>query len=226
MNGFRWHCFSDAQSVAHAATQQILEAGRDAVEQRGEFKLVLAGGSTPRLVYRQLAGINADYSNWQFYLGDERCLEPDDADRNSFMIRADWLDDADIASTHIHWIAAELGPEPAALGYEDVVRPILPFDVVMLGMGEDGHTASLFPGDQHDPARLVVPVYAAPKPPSKRVSLNSNALSQSRKMLVLVTGEGKHKAVQAWQANADLPVNALRCEAGVDVLLDKKAAED
>ena len=224
MGGIRWHCFPDAPTVAREAVQRILEAARQAVEQRGEFHLVLAGGSTPRLVYRQLAETGADYSHWHFYLGDERCLQPDDGDRNSFMIRNDWLDHSAVPEEHIHWISAELGPEEGASLYESLVRSVLPFDLVMLGMGEDGHTASLFPGHRHDQSRLVVPVYQSPKPPPARVSLNFTALSQTRELLVLVTGEGKRSAVQAWRDNGDLPVAALRCDAGIDVLLDDKAA--
>ncbi len=225
MGGIRWHCFPDAPAVAREAVQRILEAARQAIEQRGEFRLVLAGGSTPRLVYRQLAETSADYSHWHFYLGDERCLKPDDGDRNSFTICNDWLDHSTVPEEHIHWISAELGPEEGARLYESLVRSILPFDLVMLGMGEDGHTASLFPGHRHDQSRLVVPVYQSPKPPLERVSLNFSALSQTRELLVLVTGEGKRSAVQAWRDNGDdLPVAALRCDAGIDVLLDDKAA--
>jgi len=224
MDEIRWHCFADAQSVADETVQRILKAARHAVEQRGEFHLLLAGGGTPRLVYRQLAEISADYSCWHFYLGDERCLEPGNSDRNSLMIRNDWLDLATIPEEHIHWIPAELGAEEGARLYESRVRSALPFDLVMLGMGEDGHTASLFPGHRHDQARLVVPVYRAPKPPPERVSLNFSALSQTRELLVLVTGEGKQRAVQAWRANADIPVATLHCDAGIDVLLDEKAA--
>ncbi len=224
MDEVRWHCFADAQSVADETVQRLLEAARNAIEQRGEFRLVLAGGSTPGLVYRQLAEINADYSHWHLYLGDERCLEPDDGDRNSLMICKNWLDHAAIPEAHIHWIPAELGAEEAARFYESMVRSALPFDLVILGMGEDGHTASLFPGHQHDQSRLVVPVHDSPKPPSERVSLNFSALSETRELLVLVTGEGKRDAVRAWRNNADLPVAALQCDAGIDVLLDSKAA--
>lgn len=224
MGEIRWHCFPDAQSVADDTVRRILKAARHALEQRGKFNLVLAGGSTPGLVYRQLAKINADYSRWHFYLGDERCLEPDDSDRNSLMVRNYWLDHATIPEAHIHWIPAELGAEEAARLYESLVRSALPFDLVMLGMGEDGHTASLFPGYQHDQSRLVVPVHQSPKPPQERVSLNFSALAQARELLVLVTGEGKRNAVQAWHNNANVPVAALQCDGGIDVLLDKKAA--
>lgn len=224
MSEIRWHCFPDAQSVANETVRRISKAAGHAVEHRGEFHLVLAGGSTPRLVYRQLAASGADFSRWHIYLGDERCLVSDDSERNSLMIRDDWLDQAAIPAANIHWIPAELGPEQGASRYESEISSVLPFDLVMLGMGEDGHTASLFPGQKHDESRLVVPVYQSPKPPPERVSLNYSALSQTGELLVLVTGEGKRGAVEAWRSNADLPVAALRCEAGVDVLLDREAA--
>ena len=141
------------------------------------------------------------------------------------MIRNDWLDHAAIPdATYSLDSRRAWSPKKPRAVYESLVSSALPFDLVMLGMGEDGHTASLFPGHEHDQSRLVVPVDQSPKPPPERVSLNFSALAQTRELLVLVTGEGKRSAVQAWHNNADLPVAALRCDAGIDVLLDDKAA--
>jgi 6-phosphogluconolactonase len=224
MDGIRWHSFPDAQSLAGEAARDILATARQATQQRGVFRLVLAGGSTPREIYRLLAVSETDWSRWHLYLGDERCLPPDDGERNSSMIRQEWLDRVAVPAPQNHWIPAELGADQAARAYAAVVAEALPFDLVLLGMGEDGHTASLFPGQQHDPARLVVPVSDAPKPPPARVSLNYATLGRSRKVLLLVTGAAKRDALHAWRQGAQLPVARLSCEAGIDVMMDAAAA--
>jgi len=220
----RWHRFADSEAVAAEGVRRILEAARRAIGQRGEFRIVLAGGSTPQKTYRLLAQRDADWGRWQIYLGDERCLPPDDSERNSVMISRAWLERVPMPAHQIHWIPAERGAETAAEAYEAVVAAALPFDLVLLGMGEDGHTASLFPGQAHDPQRLVVPVFGAPKPPPERVTLNYGALAQCRSALLMVTGAGKRAALDAWRSAAPLPVSGLRCASGIDVLLDEAAA--
>jgi len=219
----RWSRFPDADTVAGEAVRRILDAAQTAIEQRGVFRLVLAGGSTPQKAYRLLSGCDADWSRWHLYLGDERCLPVDDAERNSNMVARAWLDSGQVPPGQVHWIPAELEPEAAVQAYTAVVREALPFDLVLLGMGEDGHTASLFPGQQHDPDRLVVAVDAAPKPPAQRISLNFPALNRTRMLMLLVTGAGKCGAVTAWRAGRMLPVAKLECPAGIDVLLDNDA---
>lgn len=219
----RWSRFSDADAVAGELVQRILHAAQDAIQQRGEFRMVLAGGSTPQKAYRLLSGCDADWSRWHLYLGDERCLPEGDAERNSTMIARAWLDKGQVPSDQVHWIPAGSDPVAAAHSYTEIVRAALPFDLVLLGMGEDGHTASLFPGQQHDPDQLVVVVEDAPKPPAQRISLNFTALNQTRMLLMPVTGAGKCAAVTDWRAGKALPVAGLNCPAGIDVLLDNDA---
>jgi len=219
----RWHHFHDAAAVADETVRRVLIAADKAIAARGVFRVVLAGGSTPAQAYRQLADCKSDWSRWHIYLGDERCLPPDDDERNSRMVERAWLADSAVPRENIHWIAAERGAQQGADDYQAVIAPVLPFDLVLLGMGEDGHTASLFPGHRHDPARLVVPVSDAPKPPPDRISLNVSALKQTREMLLLITGPGKSAAVHRWRQGEALPVASLECEAGIDVLIDQDA---
>ena len=222
----RWHEFADTAAVARETVRRILAAADTAIAARGVFRLVLAGGSTPLQAYKLLAECNADWSCWYIYLGDERCLSADHPDRNSVMINAAWLYRGQIPADHISWIPAELGAEEGAAAYRDSVREVRPFDLVLLGMGEDGHTASLFPGQVHDPASAVVAVYDAPKPPPQRISLNYATLADARALLLLVTGASKRDALQQWQGGAALPVAMLECAAGIDVLLDATARND
>lgn len=214
---------ADGKAVA-AAASRILAAASEAIDARGSFHLALAGGTTPQAAYRLLAASRADWSCWHIYFGDERCLPPDDCERNSVMAREAWLEQVAIPPQQIHPIPAELGAEEAAAAYAGIIAPVLPFDMVLLGMGEDGHTASLFPDHRHDPQALVVAVHDAPKPPADRVSLTPRALNQCRALLLLITGAGKHEALQRWLRGEALPVGAIRPEGRMELLLDRAAA--
>lgn len=218
----RWHRLETADQVASAACQQILKAAEEAIADHGKFKLVLAGGSTPEKVYRLLAGANADWANWVIYYGDERCLPDDHADRNSAMAKV-LLDNAAIPAAQIFTIPAELGGELAAERYRSVVAKALPFDLVLLGMGEDGHTASLFPGHVHDEDELVHAVYNSPKPPPERVSISAKALGDSKGIIFLITGANKREMVKAWRSGQDLPVAAIVSENPLDIYIDGEA---
>jgi len=222
-NPTRWHVLNDADAVAAQAAQRILHAASRAIDERGLFRIVLAGGRTPEAAYRLLVGADTDWSRWEIYFGDERCLPVDDADRNSRMAARALLDSVTVPAANIHPIPAEMGAEAAAGDYEPVVRTALPFDLVLLGIGEDGHTASLFPGQQHPADRLTHAVHNAPKPPPDRVSLSAGALGEARAVLVLVTGAGKRAAVQGWRAGEPLPIAEISGAAPVEVLLDKAA---
>jgi 6-phosphogluconolactonase len=221
----RWIGVDDAQALRQIAYRRILAAARDAIERRGRFIIVLAGGDTPRQIYRMLRGADADWSRWQVYFGDERCLPVDDAERNSVMAADAWLNHVPIPRAQVHAIPAELGADAAALAYAETLRGVGTFDLVLLGLGEDGHTASLFPG--HDwgiaaDAPDVLAILDAPKPPQQRVSLSARRLSCTRGVLFLIAGQIKRSAVAQWCVGADIPARAIRPEDGVDVLVESK----
>lgn len=218
-----WHTLETADNVADAAFHQILSAADRAISERGRFKLVLAGGSTPEKVYRLLAKADADWSKWQIYFGDERCLPKDHPDRNSFMATQAWLGQVAIPAGQVFAIPAELGPEQGRACYKITVAEALPFDMVLLGMGEDGHTASLFPGHQHDSEELAHAVYNSPKPPSERVSMSAKALGNTRKLIFLITGRSKQDAVHFWRQGRDLPVATIATENVIDIYIDREA---
>ena len=160
-----------------------------------------------------LAGMAQDWSAWEIFWSDERCLPSDHAGRNSCMAQDVWLSHVAIPAGQIHPIPAELGAARAAAEYTKVVLDRKPFDLVLLGMGEDGHTASLF-STSGDPIAPVIAVHGAPKPPAERVSLNFETLRACRKQLVLITGAEKAPALFAWQQGATLPIaHAVRNDA-------------
>jgi 6-phosphogluconolactonase len=219
----RWHILEAADQVAQAAYQQILEFAEQAIAEHGAFKLVLAGGGTPEKVYRLLAQADADWSKWFIYYGDERCLPADHADRNSLMATQVFLAKVAIPDAQIFTIPAELGPEQAAKKYHQVVEDALPFDMVLLGMGEDGHTASLFPGHQHPEDELTHAVYNSPKPPPERVSISAKALSNTQHLIFLITGANKQEAVNNWRSGQDLPVATIVPINPIDIYIDRDA---
>jgi 6-phosphogluconolactonase len=221
----RSHSYGTTTALEQAAMQAILHAAQQSVRQRGAFYIALAGGTTPRNIYELLRNAETDWTAWHIYFGDERCLPPDDAERNSHMAALAWLDKVAIPSSQIHPIPAENGAEIAASSYAETVRAIELFDLVLLGLGEDGHTASLFPN--HDwgttpdsPAAL--PVHNAPKPPPDRVSLSAQRLSAARQVMFLVTGETKLKAVNSWRNGVSIPAAAIIPKCGVDVYLEAR----
>ena len=217
LNSTRW--VITAQLVERALTH-IQFSAQTALKERGAFHLVLAGGSTPRELYRHLPELVTDWSRWHIWFGDERCVPLMDAARNSRMAGEVWLDNSPIPREQIHEIPAELGAHAAAQAYHLALQGVGDFDVVLLGMGEDGHTASLFPGLFDVNTRLdVVAVYNAPKPPAERVSLSTQRLSRSRKVLFLISGVGKRPAVQAWRHGEQIPAALICPHNGVDVLI-------
>lgn len=223
----RWHIFPDAATLCAHAAEAVLESARAAIAARGVFRVVLAGGRTPEGVYARLREAATDWTRWHVYFGDERCLPADDPGRNDVTARRVWLDRVAIPPDRIHVIAAELGGEIAASRYAETLREVGDFDLVLLGLGEDGHTASLFPGHAlgerpGDPD--VLAVRGAPKPPAERVSLSAARLGRARKVLFLVAGASKRHAVLAWQRGGEIPAHHVESVAGVDVFLDTDAA--
>ncbi|QQZ30646.1 6-phosphogluconolactonase [Thiothrix subterranea] len=227
----------DAEAVAQRACEWIAAAAAVAIRERGVFRLVLAGGGTPQRAYDLLADTLQDWDRWEIFWGDERCLPVEHGERNSRM---------SLPTVRRFPIPAELGAEAAAVAYAQTIREKLPFDVVMLGMGEDGHTASLFPQDGEKgrgrppvaPTKsspvgatggrplpllsLTVAVFDAPKPPPERVSLSVAALQACRQQLVLVTGAGKVEALAQWRSGVRLPI-ALAVREDACLLVDASA---
>ena len=219
----RWHAVMDERALRQAAIDSILVSAAQATHERGQFHCVLAGGNTPREIYRALGAVQTDWSAWHIYFGDERCLPADDHARNSRMAADVWLDRVPIPPAQLHAIPAELGAVPAARIYAATLHTVGDFDLVLLGLGEDGHTASLFPGHAWGVApgsADTLAVSDAPKPPPQRVSLSAARLARARKVLFLVSGESKHGAVAKWRAGEHMPARAIMPAAGVDVLVE------
>jgi len=213
----RWFSFADQQTISEAAVNRILQSATSAIASRGRFLLVLAGGSTPKNIYALLRSAQADWQNWHIYYNDDRCLPVDHPDRNSLMAHEVWLRHVPIPASQIHDIPTELGPVEGAKSYAKTLEGISDFDLVLLGLGEDGHTASLFPGKISDDSVDAFPVFDAPKPPPERVTISAARLSRTREVLFLVTGAGKQEPVDNWRNGQAIPATLITPQNGVDV---------
>lgn len=211
---------------ARAAQRLALELAR-AVEARGRASLVLAGGTTPKATYEALAGLSLDWSKLEIFFGDERCVPADHADSNYRMAKAALFDRVAIAPSNIHRMQGELADrDAAARAYEAALPERL--DVVVLGIGEDAHTASLFPGSPalRETVRRVLPV-TGPKPPPERLSLTPPALLTARTLVVLASGAGKAQAVQrAVTSEPDVSSTPIQLALGGVWFLDEAAAAE
>ena len=194
------------EELSTAVAQRIAELATQAIAAHGIFHIALAGGETPRRCYEKLRNLVIDWAHIQIYFSDERCLPDSDTRRNDCMAHDALLKHVTIPSSNIHAIPAELGAYMAATRYAAVLAGIERLDLVLLGMGEDGHTASLFPDNPATASTAaVVPVFGAPKPPAERVSLGMNTLKAARHKIFLVTGAGKRKALEQIALGKALP---------------------
>ena len=203
-----------AEDVAEAAAADIAEALRD-----GARNLVLAGGSTPQRCYELLAELDVEWGRVSVLFGDERCVPPNHPDSNYLMARQALLDKVSPAT--VYRMPAELGPDEGADLYAEVVEIAAPLDLVVLGVGEDGHTASLFPGHPALKADgLTVGIHDSPKPPPERVTLTLDALRDARRVIILATGADKADAV-ALARRGEVPSGMIP---GARWLIDRAAA--
>jgi 6-phosphogluconolactonase len=197
----------DASAVATAAARQFIVRAMRAMDASGQFSVVLSGGTTPIGMFRRLAASGSSDSlrapRWDrvhFFWGDERAVSPDDPESNFGTARRELLDELPVDARNVHRIRGELGAEAAARRYEAELRgffrlgpsDVPRFDLIFLGVGADGHTASLFPGEPAlgERERLAIRS-AAPKPPKARVTLTYPVLSGAAAVVFLATGEQK-----------------------------------
>ncbi|WHZ17334.1 MAG: 6-phosphogluconolactonase, eukaryotic type [Nitrospira sp.] len=203
------HIFADAQELAREAADLFLRLGEQAIAERGRFLVALSGGSTPKALYSILASPEyaprLDWSKVQFLFGDERNVPPSHADSNFAMADKALFAPLRIPSVQIHRMKGEDQPEAAAAQYEDSLRrltgasgPWPQLDLVLLGMGEDGHTASLFPGTPslHERTRWVVPSLS-PQGTRSRLTLTLGVINHATVILFLVTGVNKATVVRS-----------------------------
>jgi 6-phosphogluconolactonase len=229
----------DTEALAHEVAGRWLQLAREAAESRQRFSVALSGGSTPERLHRLLAEppyrLEMPWRAVHLFWADERCVAPDHADSNFGQANEEFLSRVAIPTENIHRVAGELGSRRAAREYERSLEgffcgPHARFDLVLLGLGRDGHTASLFPGSPalQQRQRLAVAVEAEYQGrPAERVTLTLSAINSARQVWFLVSGDDKADIVQAVLEGPEqqLPAQRVRPNAGELLwLLDAAAA--
>ncbi len=203
-----------AEEVAQAAAAEIAEALRG-----GARTLVLTGGTSPRRCYELLSELDLEWGRVSILFGDERCVPPLDPESNYRMAKESLLDRVHPAT--VYRIPAELGPDEGADLYAEVVGDTAPFDIVLLGVGEDGHVNSLFPGHRALKSEaLTAGIHDSPKPPRQRVTMTFEAIRDAGRVIIIATGAGKAHAV-AMARRGETPSGMI---AGARWLIDRAAA--
>lgn len=228
---------ADAEAVAQRAAREIAQHVERARAERGVAHVALSGGSTPERTHEVLAGAIEEWSGIEVWFADERCVGPEDPESNYLMVRKTLLEHIATAPPVVHRMEGELGPQEGAERYAQELRtgvptgvprgdlpsppaggPQLPvLDVVVLGIGPDGHTASLFPGAQTLDAgeeAVCLGVRNSPKPPPERITLSLAVLRAARRCILPATGAGKRDAIGAalGEATPRVPASLLRRE--------------
>ena len=194
--------FAGPEELAQAAAGLVIDAGQSAIASGGVFRLALSGGSTPRATYEAMAttgeALGLDWGRVRVYWGDERCVPPDDPESNYRMVRLALLDRVPVPPHQVLRMACEADPQAAASAYEDLLRRefgsggLPAFDLILLGLGNDGHTASLFPGaptlDEHK--RWVAADYVASKH-HWRLTLTLDVINAAARVVFVVQGNEK-----------------------------------
>lgn len=201
--------YPDSDTLSHEAAQHIVRIAQEAIVTHGRFTFALSGGSTPRELYSLLGSepyrSQIDWALVELFWSDERCVPPESEESNYHMAQQVLISKVPIPANQVHRMPADLSDhDTAALAYSREMQStfgtdgVPNFDLIQLGMGPEGHTASLFPHQPslHEQQRLVMPV-VVPKPPPPRLTFTPRILNAARHVLFLVTGAEKADAVQA-----------------------------
>ncbi len=231
----------DATELAEAAALHIADSAGRAINERGLFHIALAGGSTPEQTYRELGSRVTDWSRWRFYFSDERFVPYESSESNYGMAVRSFIEKAKIPTEYVFGVNTNLSTAAdAAEDYEIVLQKhvgltegdIVRLDMILLGLGSDGHTASLFPGMpslQEKQRWVVASAHGVLPPPVERVTFTYPLINAAREVMFLVSGSGKHsvwKQIEAGEGGQnDLPALGVQPAAGeLTWMLDYAAA--
>lgn len=217
--------FATTDILSEALNDYVQKLSQQAIASHGKFTVAISGGSLPKLLSKNLAGNDAiDFSKWHLFFADERCVPLDHADSNYLEVKNQLLSklNGKIADSNVHTIntAVVSNPEKAAQDYEQQLKDVFgddstpQFDLLLLGMGPDGHTCSLFPGHPllEEKSRWVAPIFDSPKPPKERITLTFPVVNNAKEVAFVTAGEGKKDMVQMIQEQPQLNLPCQRVQ--------------
>ncbi|MBM4055439.1 MAG: 6-phosphogluconolactonase [Planctomycetes bacterium] len=239
-----YHIFPVAD-LAKKTAELIVRISKKAITERGRFIVAFSGGSLPKLLFPALASepfySEIQWKAWHVFWADERCVPPTNSESNYFLAGKHLFDYVDIPSSQIYMPNTSLEPVGMAALYQSRLQNVfrikddeLPcFDLLLLGMGEDGHTASLFPGHPllKEKKCWIAPIFDSPKPPPERITLTLPVINNARCIIFLVTGKSKAAALQkifrGESASSPLPAQMVKPMHGeLHWFLDEDAASE
>ena len=226
------------EKLLDQALELILQKAEEAITNRGEFSIALAGGSTPKPLYEKLAETNQDWNKWHIFWGDERFVPNSHPDSNERMARLAWLNQISIPSQNIHPLQTTFNsPQEAAIHNESQLKNILSssetgwpiLDIALLGMGDDGHTASLFPGTKAV-QNCEQWVTVGMKGEDPRLTLTIPVFNHCRSVIFLIAGANKNVVLKEIWGNSSertkYPIELIQPQTEAYWLLDSSAAKD
>ncbi|QEP44233.1 6-phosphogluconolactonase [Ectothiorhodospiraceae bacterium BW-2] len=207
-----WHIATHPTDWARLIATKMAETALEAIRARGICHLVLPGGTTPKPIVEALLDRELPWERFEFYLTDERCVRKGSAERNDQLFTYMLEQQPAFSPDQFHPMMAERGPKNGAAAMRRKLFSVVPFDLVVTGLGEDGHTASLFPDDSAalESKDSVVAIYDAPKPPPNRISLGLFRLRSARERIVIARGAGKREIIRRIRAGERFPVTEIR----------------
>ena len=224
------HIFESVEQAAAAAAERVVAAANGAIASAGWFHVGLSGGQSPEPLFHRLASEpyrrQVDWSSFQVYFADERAVPPEHAQSNYRTARELLLDPVKVPADQVHRMHAEADDLQAAADEYQALLPAV-LDLLVLGIGADGHTASLFPGSKllFERARRVAPVYDSPRPPARRLTVTPRVIRDAREVIVLADTEDKAMAVaRALEGNVDLREHPARMLRDCAWYIDRSAA--
>jgi 6-phosphogluconolactonase len=239
MNDSNIHVFENQQALVRAVGRQFLKYAAQAEEQQESVHTALSGGNTPKALFEHLArrGQQVDWQNFHFYWVDERCVPPEHEESNFGMANKLFFSKIKIPAGNLHRIRGESDPETEVIRYSKEIEQHIEkisgwpvFDWILLGLGEDGHTASLFPDDDHALGAQSICVPAKhPHSGQNRISLTLPVINSARHISFMVSGAEKaeivERVIRSNHQNPDLPATRVKpVESIMEWYLDTRAA--
>lgn len=203
-----WFVYRKFEDASKAAADYIASNIEESIKKQGICHVILPGGNTPGICLSYLSEKSLPWNKVHWYTGDERCYPAGHKERNDVMLEKNlW---SKLKSPNVYRIPAELGAEEGAAAYREMLSDIKSFDIAFLGLGEDGHTASLFPANKGlEDTRAVIPVFDSPKAPDERVSLSISTLKNAEHKIVLASGIGKAEIIKRIKKGEIFPINLI-----------------